>query len=164
MLRQVVQMAQEGKSKEEILAWLEENLLRCQHIFTVEELGYLQRGGRVSAAAAFLGDMLNIQPLLVVDIEGRLMAYRKERGRKKILKAMLTEMDARAEDLENQVIAIAHGDCLPDAEALKNLILDRYQVKEVLIGRVGPVIGVHCGPTVLALFFWGKNRTEVLNK
>ncbi len=164
VLYETVQMQKAGKSKEEILSWLEENLLRCHHLFTVEELGYLHRGGRLSGAAAFLGDMLNIQPLMLVDIKGRLMAYRKERGRKKVLKAMLAEMEERAIDIENQVIAIGHGNCLEDAEALKAMLFKNYNIKEVIIGHVGPVIGMHVGPSVLAFFFWGKERTENLDK
>ncbi|MEG1500651.1 MAG: DegV family protein [Clostridiales bacterium] len=160
ILRQAVLMAKEGKSKDQILDWIEENKLHLHHLFTVDELSYLQKGGRLSSAAAFLGDMLNIKPLLLVDAEGGLMAYKKERGRKKILKVMVSEMEDRIIDSEKQVIAIGYGTCQSDALILKEMILNKFPVQDVILSRIGPVIGIHTGPSVLALFFWGKERTE----
>lgn len=154
-------LRREGKSKDEIVAWIEANKMRCHHFFTVEDLSYLKEGGRLSAAAAFIGDILNIQPLLLIDANGKIMPYRKERGRKKVFKAILAEMEARAEDLENQVVALGHGFCEKDALAFKNILLSKHKVKDVIMGRVGPVIGIHVGPSVIAFFFWGKERREV---
>ena len=160
LLMYLTWLRDQGKSKEEILEWFNDNHLRINHLFSVEELSYLYRGGRLSATSAFIGDMLNIQPFLYVDWQGRLVALKKERGRKKILKCFVEEMAARIENPEEQIVLIGHGDCPGDAERLKEMILEKVPVKEVQIGRIGPVIGSHCGPTVLALFFLGQARAE----
>ena len=158
LLDYLIKMRDQGKSKEEILDWFNKNYLKVNHLFSVEELSYLHRGGRLSATSAFIGDMLNIQPFLHVDVEGRLVPLKKERGRKKILKSFIEGMEERIENPEEQTVFIGHGDCLPDALRLKEMIMEKIPVKDIMIGRVGPVIGAHTGPTVLAVFFLGKTR------
>ncbi|MGI6684038.1 MAG: DegV family protein [Bacillota bacterium] len=158
ILRTAIEMLKEGASKEEIVSWIEENKLKCNHWFTVEDLNHLKRGGRVSGTAAFVGSMLNIKPILHVDNEGRLIPVTKVRGRKKSIKILADMLIERIVDPENQVIGISHGDCLEDALYLKELILDNCPVKDVIINFVGPVIGAHSGPGTLALFFFSQER------
>jgi len=158
ILHHAVEMQRKGASHDEIVSWIEENKLRLNHWFTVEDLNHLKRGGRVSGAAAFVGSMLNIKPVLHVDNEGRLVPVTKVRGRKKSIKSLADILAERIVDPEDQIIGISHGDCLEDALYLKELILEHCQVKDVIINFVGPVIGSHSGPGTLALFFFGKER------
>ena len=158
LLIDLLEQRDAGASKEEAIDWFEDNYLKYHHFYTVSELKSLQKSGRVKAATAFWGDILSINPLMTVDTEGRLIPYKKEHGRKKVLKAMIAEMQERVENPEKQIILINHGQCLEDAEALKTMILENFTVKDVIINRIGPVIGCHTGPTVLALFFKGKKR------
>ncbi|MEL7564404.1 MAG: DegV family protein [Dehalobacterium sp.] len=158
ILRYAGEIHRQGASHEEIVSWIEEHKLRLNHWFTVEDLNHLKRGGRVSGAAAFVGSMLNIKPVLHVDNEGRLVPVTKVRGRKKSIKSLADILAERMIDPENQIIGISHGDCLEDALYLKELILEHCQVKDVIISFVGPVIGSHSGPGTLALFFFGSER------
>lgn len=152
------EMLKAGASKDEIVSWLETNKLRLNHWFTVDDLGHLKRGGRVSGTAAFIGTLLDIKPILKVDDEGRLIPISKVKGRKKSLKTLFEMLQENIEAPEEQVIAISHGDCIEDAEYLKEMILKEFKVKDVIINHVGPVIGAHTGPDVVALFFMGNNR------
>lgn len=161
LLRGAVEKLKAGAAKEEIVTWIEENIQRLNHWFTVEDLGHLKRGGRVSGTAAFVGSMLNIKPILHVDPEGRLVPINKVRGRKKSIKTLADMLKERIMDSEDQVIGISHGDCLEDALYLKELILENTMVKDVIISHVGPVIGAHSGPGTLALFFFGQDRAVV---
>lgn len=151
-------MLKEGASKDEVVSWLESNKLKLNHWFTVDDLGHLKRGGRVSGAAAFVGTLLDIKPILHVDDEGRLIPKSKVQGRKKSIKTLFEMFEENVVNPEEQVIAISHGDCLEDAKYLESLILKSYKVKEVIINPVGPVIGAHSGPGTLALFFMGSKR------
>ncbi len=148
----------EGMELQGVADWCEANKLNLCHWFTVDDLMYLKRGGRVSAATALLGTMLQIKPILHVDDEGHLISVGKARGRK----ASIGELVNKAVELglpgENETMFISHGDCIEDAEHLAELVKTRCGVKNVLINYVGPVIGSHSGPGTLALFFLGKNR------
>ena len=152
------EMLKAGASKDEIVSWLESNKLKMNHWFTVDDLGHLKRGGRVSGAAAFVGTLLDIKPILQVDDEGRLIPMSKVKGRKKSLKTLFEMLQDNIVSPEEQVIAISHGDCIEDAEYLKEMILKEHKVKDVIINEVGPVIGSHTGPGVVALFFLGNKR------
>jgi DegV family protein with EDD domain len=152
------EMLKEGASKEDVVTWLETNKLRMNHWFTVDDLGHLKRGGRVSGTAAFVGTLLDIKPILNVDDEGRLIPISKIKGRKKSIKALFEMLQENIEAPEGQVIAISHGDCIEDAEYLKEMILKGFSVKEVIINEIGPVIGSHVGPGTMALFFMGRKR------
>ncbi|HYF81819.1 MAG TPA: DegV family protein [Clostridia bacterium] len=152
------EMLKAGASKDEVVSWLETNKLRMNHWFTVDDLGHLKRGGRVSGAAAFVGTLLDIKPILQVDDEGRLIPVSKVKGRKKSLKTLFEMLQENIVSPEEQVIAISHGDCIEDAEYLKEMILKEYKVKDVIINEVGPVIGSHSGPGTVALFFMGNKR------
>lgn len=148
----------EGLSLEETAAWLEENKLRFVHLFTVDDLFFLRRGGRLSGATALFGSLLNIKPLLHVDNEGRLVMTGKTRGRKASINALIERMGQIGEDLKNQPVFISHGDALEDAEYAAEQIKKLYGVKEITINYIDPVIGAHSGPGTLAIFFLGSER------
>ena len=126
--------------------------------FTVDDLMFLKRGGRVSAATAIVGSMLSIKPVMHVDDEGHLIKVDTARGRKASIRALVAEMEKRGIDLPNQHIFISHGDCEDDANYLAKLIREKFPVKDITINYVGPVIGAHSGPGTLALFFLGTKR------
>ncbi len=147
-----------GLSLDELAAWAEENKLHLCHWFTVDDLMYLKRGGRVSAATALVGTMLQIKPVLHVDDAGHLINVGKARGRKASIDALVKKMEETALPGQNDVAFICHGDCLADAQYLEAQIKARCGVKEVFIGYTGAVIGSHAGPGVLALFYLGSHR------
>ena len=148
----------EGLTIEELKAWLEDNKLHLCHWFTVNDLMYLKRGGRISATTAILGTMLSIKPVLHVDDEGHLINVGKARGRKASIAALADKAAELGKDYDNSVMFISHGDCREDAETLARLLKERCGVKEVYINYVGAVIGSHSGPGTLALFFMGEHR------
>ena len=148
----------EGLSLEELAAWLEKNRLNLCHWFTVDDLMYLKRGGRVSAATALVGTMLQIKPVLHVDDEGHLISMSKTRGRKASIEALCRKALELGPGFDNDVMYICHGDCIEDANQLAAMVKEKCGVKEVFIGYTGAVIGSHSGPGTLALFFLGKNR------
>ncbi len=155
---QANEMLKSGASKNEIVSWIESNKLRVNHWFTVDDLGHLKRGGRVSGTAAFVGTLLDIKPILKVDVEGRLIPVSKVKGRKKSIKTLFDMLKENIESPEDQVISISHGDCIEEAEYLRDMIKKEFPVKDVIINEVGPVIGSHSGPGTLALFFMGIKR------
>ena len=151
-------MRQEGKSLEEVRDWVEDNTLRLCHWFTVSDLMFLKRGGRISPATAMLGTMLSIKPVMHVDDEGHLTKVGTARGRGASLKALVDHMAETAIAPETQTVFISHGDCLADAQKVAQDVKARLGVKEVVINYVGPVIGAHSGPGTVALFFMGSKR------
>lgn len=153
-----LEMLKSGASKDEIVNWVENNKLKMNHWFTVEDLFHLSRGGRVSKAAAIIGTALDIKPVLHVDNEGRLIPVTKVKGRKKSLRTLAEKLKERIINPEEQVIAISHGDCIEDVEYLKEMILKEVKVKDIIVNYVGPVIGSHSGPGTVALFFMGNER------
>ena len=148
----------EGLSLEELTAWVEENKFHLCHWFTVDDLMYLKRGGRVSAATALVGTMLQIKPVLHVDDEGHLINVSKARGRKASIQALAAKMGETGIPGANDTVFICHGDCQEDAEYLAQLVKEKYGVKDVFISYVGAVIGSHSGPGTLALFYLGDHR------
>ena len=152
------QKRDEGLTLDETADWVEDNKLHLCHWFTVDDLFYLKRGGRISAATAVMGTMLNIKPVLHMDDEGHLISMSKSRGRKAAIAALAEKTKELGEGYDNATMFISHGDCLEDAEYLAQLLKSKYGVKNVYIGYVGAVIGSHSGPGTLALFFLGKHR------
>lgn len=159
-IRFAVDMRDAGKTIEETAKYIEENRLSMCHWFTVDDLVYLKRGGRISPAVAFVGGMLGIKPVMHVDNDGHLANVNKVRGRRAAIRAIAERYAALAKDKENGVIYISQADCYADAEALVADI-------QALTGRtkgadhitdVGTVIGSHSGPGTLALFFLGTER------
>ena len=143
-----------GESLDQVADWCEENKLHIAHWFTVEDLKYLRRGGRISAATAIAGTLLNIKPVLHVADDGKLYSVAKARGRKASLAALAEKL--KNTSLENDTVFISHGDCLEDAQLLKEMIGDKFQT--VLIGEIGSLIGAHSGPGTMALFFLDSKR------
>ena len=154
-----VQRARAGAPIGEVRDWVEENKLHLAHWFTVDDLMFLFRGGRVSKTAAWAGTMLNIKPVMHVDDEGHLIPLEKVRGRKKSLNALVDHMEKSAvQPIDQQMVFITHGDCLEEAEYVAEQVKERFGVKEVVINYVDPVIGAHSGPGTIALFFLADKR------
>ena len=152
-------MREEGKSLEQTAAWVNDNILHMCHWFTVDDLMFLYRGGRVSKTAAFAGSLLSIKPVLHVDDEGHLIPVEKTRGRKKSIRHLFEHLkETHFSPLSDQMLAISHGDCLDDALELKKMIEDEFGPQRWIINYVDPVIGAHSGPGTLALFFLGDHR------
>lgn len=162
LVNSAVQMKKDGKSLDEIVAWVEAKKLDVCHQVTVEDLIYLYRGGRLKKSSAVLGTIINIKPIIHVDNEGRLVSCDKVRGRKKSLNylvdTMIAGIDGYDYDVENEWVYISHGDCVEDAEYVKNQIEERIGVKNFLINDLSPTIGSHAGPGTVALFYYGKVR------
>ena len=150
------QEQKKGKSLEEVRDWVEENKLRLCHWFTVDDLHFLKRGGRISAATAVVGTMLSIKPVLHVDDEGHLISMGKARGRGASLTALVDHMEQTVTDVDT--VFISHGDCLADAEKVAADVKKRFGTRDVVINTIGPVIGAHAGPGTVALFFLGTKR------
>lgn len=149
---------QGGATIEEVRDFVEQNKLNLCHWFTVDDLNHLKRGGRVSAATALVGTMLNIKPVLHVDDEGHLINVGKARGRKASIESLFNHMKESAINPSEQTVFISHGDCEQDAITLKNIVEKELSPKEIHINTIGPVIGAHSGPGTLALFFLGDKR------
>ena len=152
------QKRDEGMTLEQLHAWCEEYKFKLAHWFTVDDLMYLKRGGRVSAATALVGTMLQIKPVLHVDDEGHLINVSKVRGRKASIEALAKKLGEDGIPGANDTVFICHGDCLEDAQHLEKLVKEKYGVKHVFIYYVGAVIGSHSGPGTLALFYLGNHR------
>ncbi|MDO5038264.1 DegV family protein [Clostridium sp.] len=150
-------LKEEGKSKEEVVNYIENMKLKVNHIFTVDDLNHLKRGGRISSTAATIGTLLQVKPLLYVPDNGTLCNFGKVKGRKKSIKSLFNKLEEKIDINSNKVIFISHGDCIEDAEKLKSMITEKYNI-EVIINYIGLAIGSHSGPNTLALFFKGKNR------
>ena len=158
LVHYALQKREEGQSIQEIATWIKENLLHIAHWFTVDDLQFLRRGGRVSTASAYIGSILKVKPVLHVDNNGLLIPMEKVQGRKKSLKALFTKVEETAVNPQDQIIFISHGDCLEDAQYLESLLKEQLGVKEVMIGLIGPVIGSHSGPGTVAVFFLASQR------
>ncbi|MDD4569934.1 MAG: DegV family protein [Tepidanaerobacteraceae bacterium] len=146
------QMAKEGKSPQEIAEKIKHYALHMEHIFTVDSLEHLKRGGRISAAQAFVGGLLNIKPVLHF-VDGAIHPLEKVRGRRNVVKRMVEIMAGRAKNPENQVIGISHGDNEELAMELAEAVKREFGIKDIEMSLIGPVIGSHSGPGTVALFF-----------
>lgn len=148
----------QGKNIDEVRAYVEQIRPQLCHWFTVDDLQHLKRGGRVSAAAAAFGTVLNIKPILHVDDEGRLIPVNKVQGRITSIKALAKRMQETAIDPAGQVVFISHGDCEKEAEKLAEIVRESIGAKEIVINPIGPIVGAHSGPGTIALFFLGTKR------
>lgn len=145
-------LAKEGKSKEEILGTINHNKEHMEHIFTVDDLEYLRRGGRVSRTAAFVGGLLNIKPILDVE-DGQLIPLEEKRGRKKVFNRIIGLLKERGTDLDKQIIGISHGDDLDGAKKMKRMIENEFNPQGFVINMIGSAIGAHAGPGTISVFF-----------
>lgn len=158
LVREAARKQTEGLPLEELAQWAEGCRLEVCHWFTVDTFEHLRRGGRVSAAAAAVGTALQIKPLLHVDEQGRLQVTDKPRGRRRAVQAQLAHMASGWTPERGRLVVIGHGDCPEDAAQLRNAVLERYPDAEVYLAPIGPIIGAHTGPGMLALIFWGGER------
>ena len=147
-----------GATIEEAAAFAENTKLKICHWFTVDDLKYLKRGGRVSPAVALVGTVLGIKPVLHVDNEGHLIKKSTVRGRKASIAALADKFAELAENTSGGTVYISHGDCIEDVKLLEDIFNERFGIKIDIVTYVGPVIGAHAGPGVMALFFVGKER------
>lgn len=161
MVDYMLKMQEKGATIEEVYEFTENNKLKLIHWFTVDDLEFLRRGGRVGSVSAFVGGMLKIKPILNVNNEGKLIPLFKVRGRKKSIQGMVDQMKNDIVNPDGQTVFICHGDCIEDAEYAKKLILESFPtIASVEIGYTGSVIGSHSGPGTLAIFYMGKERFE----
>ena len=153
-----VKLKNQGKTMEEVAAWVEENKLSFCHVFTLDDLFFLKRGGRLSGTSAVLGSLMNIKPLMHVANDGKLYVTGKARGRKAAMNHLIDSVGLKGIDIENQDIFIVHGDCEEEAKCIGEEVKKRYKVKNVVYNCLDPVIVSHSGPGTLAIFFIGKER------
>lgn len=155
-----IENQKKGLSVKENLEALEALKMNIVHKFTVEDLVYLQRGGRVSKAAAVIGGMINLKPVLHVDDEGKLVAEVKVRGRKKSLNQLVAGMEECVGSYadKQEAVVICHADCIEDAEYVKNIVEEKFHPEKIFISEVSPTIGAHAGPGTMTLFFLGDKR------
>lgn len=161
MLVYLAQMKKEaGDDMETVAQWAEENKNHIVHLFTVDDLDHLYRGGRVSKTTAVLGGMLNIKPVMHVDNAGKLIPIGKVRGRKKALLELVRLMDEKIGSYKDScdTIFISHGDCLEEAQFVADKVKEKYKIKTVVINHVCATIGAHSGPGTVALFFVGDQK------
>lgn len=157
IVREAAILAADQHSKEEILSTIQFFTTHMEHLFSVDDLDYLARGGRLSKASAFLGGLLNIKPLLNVE-NGKLVPLEKIRGKKKLLRRMVEVMNERGHSISKQTIGISHADDEETALELKALIEKELNPQEVLITSIGSCIGAHTGPGTIALFFLNETQ------
>lgn len=158
LVLEATRLQKSGVSIEELAQWAEAYRMNINHWFTIDTFEYLRRGGRISASSATLGSVLNIKPILNIDCDGILQTDEKARGRRKALSVLMNQLNKRWLPKTSSQIIIGHGDCIEDAENLKSLILNHYPNAEIYLSEIGPVIGAHTGPGVLALIFYGISR------
>ena len=144
-----------GFSIDQLRDWVEHNKYCSRHWFTVKDLYHLKRGGRISSLEAFVGTALKIRPVLSTDEEGKLTVVSKIRGTRAEMDFLVMKLESEGTDLASQTVIIGHGDDLAQAKALEKIIRDKNLVKDVIISKIGPVIGTHTGPGMLALVFMG---------
>ena len=160
LLFYAVKQKEAGKTLDEVGDYLEENKLVLCHVFTVDDLFHLHRGGRVSKLSAIVGTMVGIKPMLHVDNEGHLILLSKTRGRKRALSELVHMMDERIGSYRdrNPAVFISHGDCEEDARLVADLVREKYQIEDIRFNTIGATIGAHAGPGTVALFFLGDHR------
>ncbi|MBQ8149553.1 MAG: DegV family protein [Clostridia bacterium] len=152
-------MYREGRSMEEVAAWLEENKLKAQAWFTVDDLVYLKRGGRISAVAAAVGTVLDLKPIITETKEGKLVSTEKVRGRKQALRVLVDKAVENIDDPANADVIILHADAPEDAARVEGKLKEKIPgLGQINTYYVGPVIGAHCGPGTVAVCFFGKER------
>ena len=158
LVMEAVRRHEQGMPFGSLVEWIDRNKLHVMHRFTVDDLNYLKRGGRVSNASALIGSLLSIKPVLYVPNDGKLTVAQKVRGRRASLDALIDGVKRDMDD-DNQVVNILHADCLRDAEYVQARIQELYPtIKGVEIGNLGIIIGSHCGPGLLAVFYLGNER------
>lgn len=158
LVKYAVEMKKQGKTMEEVAEWVEDNKLKLCHTFTLDDLFFLKRGGRLSGTSAVFGSLMNIKPLMHVADDGKLYVTGKARGRKAAINHLIESVGEKGVDVQNQEIFIVHGDCEDEAKIIGEEVKKRYNVKNVVYNCLDPVIVSHAGPGTLAIFFMGNKR------
>ena len=158
LVMEAVKQKEMGKSIDEVYKFCEDLKLKIDHAFTVDDLSYLYKGGRLKATAYLIASLVNIKPLMRVNDEGRLVAYSKTIGRKRSIMGLVERMAKKIDHSEDQTIYIVHGDCIDDVNLAIRLINSKMKVKDIVVNLLEPVIGTHSGPGTLAIFYKAKNR------
>ena len=158
LVHYAVKMKNEGKTMEEVAEWVEDNKLKLCHVFTLDDLFFLKRGGRLSGTSAIVGSLMGIKPLMHVANDGKLYVTGKARGRKAAINHLIDSVGEKGVDIQNQDIYIVHGDCEQEAKIIGEEVKKRYKVKNIVYNCLDPVIVSHSGPGTLAIFFLGKER------
>ncbi|HAG13097.1 MAG TPA: hypothetical protein DCG49_04455 [Ruminococcus sp.] len=159
LVQESVKRMQDGASFQEVINWCEQNKLKIMHRFTVDDLKYLKRSGRVSNASAFIGSMLGIKPVLYVTDDGKLTVSKKVRGRKAALRELVEGVKRDMTAPDGQTVVINHADCMDDAVWLKDELKAAFPtLKDVVISNLGVIIGAHCGPGLITVFYFGDHR------
>ena len=158
LLYKALQQKEKGMNIDELAQWVEDNKLHICHNVTVDDLNHLHRGGRVSKTTAVLGTLVQIKPIIHMDNNGKLQVIGKERGRKKSLNKIVDMAVEQSKGWDNDIIMITHGDCIEDAEYVAKLVREKMGIDNILINKIGTVIGSHTGPGVVAVFCMGNKR------
>lgn len=158
LIQKASQLKKEGKSIEEVAKWVEDNKQKSAHWFTVDDLNFLKRGGRLSGTAALFGTMLSIKPLLKIGRDGKINVVDKIRGKNNSLMRLVDEVENSIENPEEQTVYVAHADSPDDAQLVADEIARRLNITDIKCCPIGPVIGGHSGPNAIAVFFLGKER------
>lgn len=158
LIREALRKQAEGTSYEDLCVWVLANRLNVCHWFTVDTFDHLKHGGRVSSASAVFGTMLQIKPMLHVDEEGKLAVTEKPRGQKKAMDAQLSKMKDGWKPALGKLVVVGHADCPDSAALLKSRVAEQFPDADIHIANIGPIIGAHTGPGMLALIYWGNNR------
>ena len=160
LIREAAKRKSEGYTAEQLVEWAQEFRKHIVHWFTVEDLMYLHRGGRVPKSSAVMGTLLSVKPVMYVSDEGKLLVWKKARGRKRALEMLAKQLSKHIQDVGQYPVTISHGDCQEDAEYLKEYILSHTAVEQVEIHMLDTVIGAHAGPGTVAVFCYGDKRGE----
>ena len=160
VIREAAKRKAKGYTAEQLVEWAQEFRKHVVHWFTVDDLLYLHCGGRVPKSAAVMGSLLSVKPILYVSNEGKLLVWKKARGRKRALEMLAKQMNKHIREIGTYPVTISHGDCQEDAEYLKEYILSHTAVEQVEIHMLDTVIGAHAGPGTVALFCYGDKRGE----
>ncbi len=163
LLYRVVELADQGKSLEEVVDWANQNKFRIAHRFLVDDLEWLRRGGRLSNASAIIGSLLSIKPLIYIDDVGKLIAFAKVRGKKKAIKELLASTEKDMGDATGKDIVLGHSDSPEEGEIWKKMVQEKYPTaRSITLMEVGPVIGSHIGPGFLGITYYSDSDTRII--
>jgi len=154
-----INMIKSNANQNAIVDWVQDNKMNTQHWFAVCDLMYLKNGGRIPASIAAVGTLLNVKPILTVNVDGKLKSHSKVRGRKKSLRYLAEKVKEKNEHTDHPVIVIAHGDCLEDANRMKEMVLSEFTDAEIVVSEISATIATHVGPNMIAIGFMGEERT-----
>lgn len=155
-------LKKEGKTIDEVAAWLEENKLCINQLATVEDLKYLRRSGRISGMSATMGNLLKLKPIIISDAKGQNVSVAKVKGRALSMQTLVNMAKEKIVNPEEQIIFISHGDCIKDATEFKDMLVKELGCKDTYINYFGPTVGATIGPNSLGVYFFGQKVTYAL--